>query len=86
MRKYIHCDGEVVDSRLTKRYQLSENIRTIRQLSMILLLHLLNALLESAMVLVIFYNPGNYNVKWTGNVISYGTSLSNYIIQVLVIK
>ncbi|KAL3091826.1 hypothetical protein niasHS_004542 [Heterodera schachtii] len=72
---------------LSERYQLSENVRTTKQMLVPLLLHLINLCLGSAVTTIAFYRPfaNKFLYDFLGQFIFPAVSVSNFMIELTMI-
>ncbi|KAL3119301.1 hypothetical protein niasHT_000079 [Heterodera trifolii] len=72
---------------LSERYQLSENVRTTKQMLVPLLLHLINLCLGSAVTTIAFYRPfaNQFLYDFLGQFIFPAVSVSNFLIELTMI-
>ena len=84
-KKYSRKIGGGGDQDLAERYQLSENIRTSRQLSPVILLHLVATTIQTAVFLSMHYGF----ISWHPEVMLFFIctiySVCNFVTQILVI-
>ncbi|KAL3122506.1 hypothetical protein niasHT_003042 [Heterodera trifolii] len=72
---------------LSERYQLSENVRTTKQMLVPLLLHLINLCLGSAIITIVFYRPfaNQFYYDFFGELTFATVSVSNFLIELTMI-
>lgn len=74
---------------LSERYQLAENIRTLRQLSPVMLIHLVGSLVLAVLAFVAYYRLVGEDVLEAGitDVLAFcDTSAMNLLMQMVIIK
>ena len=65
--------------------QLSENIRTLRQLSPVMFIHFLFTALQTLTILLVYYNVMRVNMYDATIICLYSSTVSFLIIQILII-
>ncbi|KAL3111505.1 hypothetical protein niasHT_018280 [Heterodera trifolii] len=85
IKNYKHKWSKIQN--LSERYQLSENVRTTKQMLVPLLLHLINLCLGSAVTTIAFYRPfaNKFCYDFFGQLTLAAVSICNFLIELTMI-